>query len=99
MRIYYCAEAEGRHHHVRTALGVDAGAWNEVSRRVRNWRKDLNDRYDIPEGRELHPCDLVAGRFQHGTSCNRGIRASWGMEVVTGGGCALSRTPPSTPAA
>ena len=34
MRIYYAMEAEGIRHHVRSALGVDAGAWNRFNRLV-----------------------------------------------------------------
>ena len=37
MRLYYCGEAVGLRHHVRTALGVDEQVWNRVFRRVRDW--------------------------------------------------------------
>ena len=55
MRIYYVMEAEGQRHHVRTALGVDARAWNRLHRRVREWRRQLEQRYGIPAGADLRP--------------------------------------------
>ncbi|MYB49147.1 MAG: DUF3800 domain-containing protein [Dehalococcoidia bacterium] len=62
MRIYYIDESEGRRYYVRTALGVDAERWNELHARVREWRRELQDRYAVPADRELHACDLLAGR-------------------------------------
>ena len=48
MRIYYAMEAQGRRCHVRTALGVDAGAWNRLDhRRVREWNRQLEQRRGI----------------------------------------------------
>ena len=62
MRIYYIDESEGRRYYVRTALGVDAERWNELHARVRDWRLELQGRYAVPADRELHACDLLAGR-------------------------------------
>ena len=62
MRIYYIDESEGPRYYVRTALGVDAERWNELHRRVLDWRLDLQERYYVPADRELHACDLLAGR-------------------------------------
>ncbi len=62
MRIYYIDESEGPTCYVRTALGVDAERWNELHARVRDWRHGLQDRYAVPADRELHACDLLAGR-------------------------------------
>ena len=76
MRIYYAMEAEGLRHHVRSALGVDAGAWNQVFRRVRHWRKELQDRYGIPIGRELRACELVTGPGESPAACNCGGHTS-----------------------
>ena len=69
MRIYYCAEAEGQRHHVRTALGVDARAWNQTFRRVRDWRGELESRHHLPTDRELRACELV-GAVQTTSACN-----------------------------
>ena len=55
MRIYYAMEAEGLRHHVRSALGVDARAWNRLNRRVREWRQQLESRYGIPADLGLRP--------------------------------------------
>ena len=89
MRIYHVAEAEGRRHHVRTALGVDEQVWNQVFRRVREWRRGLQDRFDIPEGSELRPCELVtaAGHSAPSCTCGNAPRLSRirGLEVVTAG--------------
>ena len=88
MRIYYCAEAEGQRHHVRSALGVDARAWNETFRRVRDWRGELERRHHIPTNRELRACDFV-GAMQPAPSCNCGdhstLTARRGAEVILDG--------------
>ena len=76
MRIYYAMEAEGLRHHVRSALGVDAGAWNQVFRRVRHWRKELQDRYGIPIERELRACELVTSPGESPSACNCGEHTS-----------------------
>ena len=70
MRINYAVEAEGLRHHVRSALGVDAGAWSRLNRRVHEWRHSLESRYAIPQscacGRPSHPdpgqgSEVIAG--------------------------------------
>ena len=58
MRIYYVMEVQGRRCHVRTALGVDARAWNRLHRRVREWRRQLEQRCGIPADTYLRPGDL-----------------------------------------
>ena len=70
MRIYYAMEALGLRHHVRSALGVDAGAWNQVSHRVRHWRRELQDRYGIPAEGELSACGLATGAGESPPACN-----------------------------
>ena len=62
MRLYYIDESEGPRYYVRTALGVDAERWNALHQRVLDWRLELRDRYAVPIDRELHACDLLAGR-------------------------------------
>jgi len=62
MRLYYIDESEGPSCYVRTAMGVDAERWNDLHCRVRDWRIDLQERYAVPTDRELHACDLLAGR-------------------------------------
>ena len=72
MRIYYCAEAEGQFHHVRSALGVNAKSWNRLHRRVQDWRKGLEDRCGIPIERELRACELVSCAGESPLACNCG---------------------------
>ena len=62
MRLYYIDESEGPRYYVRTALGVDAERWNDLHRLVRDWRIGLRNRYAVPTDREIHACDLLAGR-------------------------------------
>ena len=62
MRLYYIDESEGPRYYVRTALGVHAERWNDLHNRIRDWRLELRDRYAVPLDRELHACDLLAGR-------------------------------------
>ncbi len=60
MRIYYATEAEGLRHHVRSALGVDARAWNRFNRRVHEWRRQLESRFGIPADLGLRPEELAS---------------------------------------
>ena len=76
MRLYYIDESEGPSYYVRTALGVDAEGWNDLHARVREWRLELRDRYGIPTDRELHACDLLAGRGRLARQGNAGRRLS-----------------------
>ena len=41
---------------------MDAERWNNLHRCVRDWRLELRDRNAVPTDRELHACDLLAGR-------------------------------------
>ena len=89
MRIYYCAEAGGLSDHVRTALGVDVRAWNEMSRRVRDWGKELESRYHVPTGSELRPCELLNAAGQSALPFNCGndhsLTQKQGLEVIRAG--------------
>ena len=62
MRIYYIDESEGSRYYVRSALGVDAERWNGLHSSVQSWRTALEGDYRVPASRELHACDLLAGR-------------------------------------
>ncbi len=62
MRIYYIDESEGPRYYVRTALGVDAERWNGLHERIIDWRTAMEADYHVPRSRELHACDLLAGR-------------------------------------
>ena len=53
MRIYYVTEAQGCRCHVLSALGVDILAWNRLHRRVREWRRQLEQRHGVPADGEL----------------------------------------------
>ncbi len=87
MRIYYIDESEGRRYYVRTALGVDAERWNELHARVRDWRLKLEERYAVPADRELHACDLLAGRGKLARvgNADRRLSPEHGAEIFTGG--------------
>ena len=69
MRLYYCVEAEGRRHHVRTTLGVDERIWNRLHNRVREWRRRLEQRHGIPADSQLRPGDLEFGAHHTEPSC------------------------------
>ena len=62
MRIYYIDESEGPRFYVRSALGVDAERWNDLHGRILDWRTAMEADFHVPRSRELHACDLLAGR-------------------------------------
>ena len=87
MRLYYIDESEGPRYYVRTALGVDAERWNELHARVRDWRTEMQDSYAVPADRELHACDLLAGRGKLARidGADRRLSPRHGAEIFTGG--------------
>ena len=87
MRLYYIDESEGPRYYVRTALGVDAERWNDLFQDTHAWRLELQDRYAVPTGRELHACDLLAGRGKlvREGDADRRLTPEQGAEVFTGG--------------
>ena len=87
MRLYYIDESEGPRYYVRSALGVDAERWNDLARRVHDWRLDLQDRYAVPTDRELHACDLLAGRgkLARFDGADHRLSPEQGAEVFLGG--------------
>ncbi len=87
MRLYYIDESEGPRCYVRSALGVDAERWNDLNHRIRDWRLDLQERYNVPVDRELHACDLLAGRGKLARidGADRRLSPKHGAEVFTGG--------------
>ena len=87
MRLYYIDESEGPRYYVRTALGVDAERWNDLHSRIRDWRLELRDRYAVPADRELHACDLLAGRGKLARvgNADRRLSPEHGAEIFTGG--------------
>ncbi|MDE2843903.1 MAG: hypothetical protein OXN21_11035 [Chloroflexota bacterium] len=85
MKIYYTMEAEGLRHHVRSALGVDARAWNRFNSRVQEWRRQLESRYAIPAELGLHPCELVSVQESCACGCHRQPEPRQGIEVIAGG--------------
>ena len=62
MKIYYIDESEGPRYYVRSALGVDAERWNGLHGRILDWRTAMEGDFHVPRSRELHACDLLAGR-------------------------------------
>ena len=87
MRIYYIDESEGPHYYVRSALGVDSERWNDLHSRVQDWRVALAGDYSVPTSRELHACDLLAGRGKLARIDNTGRRLSpeQGAEIFMDG--------------
>ena len=77
MRIYYVMEARGRRCHVLSALGVDVRAWNRLHRRVREWRRPLEQRHGIPANEELRLSDPSCG-----CGCHTQPPSLQGMHVV-----------------
>ena len=74
MRLYYINQAEGRRHHVRSALGVDAEAWNDFFRNIHEWRLELRQRHGIPCERQLRASELLNGSVELG---NRSCTDCW----------------------
>ena len=87
MRIYYIDESEGPTRYVRSALGVDAERWNDLFADIEEWRKKLCENYGIPPDRELHACDLLAGRglLARNGGTNERLAPTLGAEVFTEG--------------
>ena len=85
MRIYYVMEAQGRRCHVRTALGVDARAWNRLYRRVCEWRRQLEQRYGIPADADLPLSDPIRPVAACASGCHGQPAPPRGAEVVAQG--------------
>ena len=87
MRIYYIDESEGPRYYVRSALGVDAERWNGLHGRIQDWRTALAGDYSVPTSRELHACDLLAGRGKLARIDNTGRRLTpeQGAEIFMDG--------------
>ena len=87
MRLYYIDESEGPTRYVRSALGVNAERWNELFADIEEWRRELRESYGIPPDRELHACDLLAGRgmLAHNGGSNERLAPSQGAEVFREG--------------
>ena len=86
MRIYYVMEASGRRCHVLSALGVDVRAWNRLHRRVREWRRHLEQRHGIPAADALLPIELADGAAPScGCGCHAQPGSSRGTEIVAQG--------------
>lgn len=84
MRLYYCMEADGRRHHVRTALGVDDRAWNRLQRRVREWCRRLEQHDGISGDGELPPTAMTPAH-SCGCACHGQTPSSHGgNELVQG---------------
>ena len=86
MRLYYI-DCEGPRYYVRSALGVDGERWNALFGDIHTWRLELRERYGIPISRELHACDLLAGRgllAKNGATSER-VSVEHGAEVFLEG--------------
>ena len=62
MLLYYFDESESPRYYVRSALGIHAEQWNDLFRGIHIWWLGLRGRCGITTDRELHCCDLLAGR-------------------------------------
>ena len=91
MRIYYIDESEGPTRYVRSALGVDAERWNDLFADIQEWRRELRESYGIPPDRELHACDLLAGRgmLARNGGTNERLSPGRGAEVFRSGLCRI----------
>ncbi len=86
MRIYYVMETQGRRCHVRTALGVDARAWNRLYRRVREWRRQMEQSHGIPADACLYPSDLLTNPASScGCGCHDQPASLQAAEIVAQG--------------
>ena len=87
MRLYYIDESEGPTCYVRSALGVDAERWNDLFTDIQEWRRELREGYGIPPDRELHACDLLAGRgmLARNGGANERLAPRQGAEVFMDG--------------
>ena len=87
MRLYYIDESEGPTRYVRSALGVDAERWNDLFADIQEWRRELQKRYGVPPDRELHACDLLAGRgmLVRNGATNERLSPERGAEVFRDG--------------
>ena len=86
MRIYYVMETRGRRCHVLSALGVDARAWNRLDRRVREWRRQLEQRCGIPANGGLRPGKMADGAAPAcGCGCHAQSSPRQGVNLVTEG--------------
>ncbi len=87
MRLYYIADSEGSDHYVRSALGVDAERWNDLYRRVFDWRMCLQERCTVPVDRELNAGDLLTGRGMLARCCgaNRNLTPEHGAQIFLDG--------------
>ena len=95
MRIYYVMEAQGRRCQVRTALGVDARAWNRLHRRVHEWRRQLERNQASPQTAACAPLNCwPPQRRPVVAAATRSRGRKWWPR-----GCASSRTSPWRPAA
>ena len=87
MRIYYIDESEGPRYYVRTALGVDAERWNGLHGRILDWRTAMEADYYVPRSRELHACNLLAGRgkLARVDGADRRLSPEQGTEIFMNG--------------
>ena len=85
MKIYYAMEAEGLRHHVRSALAVEAVAWNRLYRRLDEWRRSLESRYGIPADLGLRPGELASAPPSCTCGCHPEPASRQGAEVIAGG--------------
>ncbi len=87
MRIYYVGESRSRNLSVATALGVDAERRNALVEQVMDWRRVMEDSFNLPTGRTLRGADLLSPT---GSPLPRDRRRPWptleeGLEIMMTG--------------
>ena len=66
---------------------MDAERWNDLFRRVQDWRQEIEQSYAVPADRELHACDLLGrrGKLARSGGADHRLSPQQGAEVFTGG--------------
>ena len=62
MRLYYLDESEGIDYYVRSALGIDAEVWKDVFSQIKDWRRQIKVKHNVPMHNELHAYELLHGK-------------------------------------
>ncbi len=73
------------------AAGPRRERWDGLHDRVQDWRRALAGDYSVPTSRELHACDLLAGRGKLARIDNTGRRLTpeQGAEIFMDGLCII----------
>ena len=72
---------------MRSALGVNAERWNGLHGRILDWCTAMEADFHVPRSRELHACDLLAGRgkLARTNGADRRLSPEQGAEIFMNG--------------